>query len=268
MAVVAKHAAARIPGAEIAFLRFVVGLGGCAIASRFARIRPQNLRGLALRGVLGGTAVLLYFQAIAHLPVGIATLLNYTAPVFTTIYAAVFLREAVPAATLAALTITSAGVVLVVQGGAVPGARWLGLWQLVGLGSAVFSGAAVATIRQVRKTDGPWAIFSAFCGAGALITAGPAIAAWVPPRAAEWLSLLAVGLLSLVAQLAMTYALGFVRAAVSGVIAQLTPAAALFIGWAALGERVSGRSGFGAALTIAGVSLGAYLAAREPRVQL
>ena len=64
-----------------------------------------------MRGAYGGAAVLFYFIGIAHLPVGIATLLNYTAPVFTAIYAALFLGEAITRATLGALALTSVGVV-------------------------------------------------------------------------------------------------------------------------------------------------------------
>ena len=39
----------------------------------------------------------------------------------------------------------------------------------------MLSGAAVATIREVRKTDGSWEIFAAFCVAGAAIAAVPAM---------------------------------------------------------------------------------------------
>jgi drug/metabolite transporter (DMT)-like permease len=261
MAVVAKRAAARIPGAEIAFVRFAVGLAGCVVAAGFVRFRAHNKRGLVLRGLFGGSAVLLYFEAIAHLPVGVATLLNYTAPVFTMFYAAIFLGEAITAATLGALFITSAGVLLVIGGSTPPGLPWLGGWQAIGVASAALSGAAVVAIRQVRKTDGSWEVFTAFCAAGALITGGPAAATWVRPGSMEWAALVVVGLLSLGAQLSMTYALRYVRAALSGVIAQLTPAAALLLGWIALGERVSPRAACGAALTITGVSVGAYLAA-------
>lgn len=66
----------------------------------------------------------------------------------------------------------------------VSGASWgFGRWVLVGALSAVLSGAAVATIREVRRTDGAWEIFAAFCTGGALITGVPALRHWVrPPR--------------------------------------------------------------------------------------
>jgi drug/metabolite transporter (DMT)-like permease len=261
MAVVAKLAARRLPGPEIAFVRFSVGLCVWGVASLRIRMRAYNKLGLFMRGAYGGGAVLLYFLAIAHLPVGIATLLNYTAPVFTAIYAAAFLGEPVTPATIGALALTTLGVGSVIAGTAPPGTMGLGPWQLVGVTSAMLSGAAVATIREVRKTDGSWEIFAAFCIAGELITGPPALLGWVRPHLHEWVALVGVGLLSVVAQLLMTHALRYVRAALGGVIAQLTPVASLALGWALYGERIGGLALAGAALTLAGVSLGTFLAA-------
>jgi drug/metabolite transporter (DMT)-like permease len=268
MAVLARAAAGRVPATEIAFVRFAVGLLACGVAALRVPFRAHNKLGLVLRGAYGGTAVLFYFLAIAHLPVGIATLLNYTMPVFAAIYAAVFLREVVARGTLLALAITTVGVALVIAGTAPPradGGLGVGVWHLVGLGSAMLSGAAVATIRQVRKSDGSWEIFAAFCVAGALVTGPPALVQWVPPRPAEWAALIGVGLTSVIAQLLMTYALRYVRAALGGVIAQLTPVGSMALGWLLLDERIGGLALVGAALTLAGVTLGTYLAsAREP----
>ena len=73
--------------------------------------------------------MLLYFSAIAHLPVGVATLLNYTMPIFTAAYAAFFLGEAVRSATLGALLVTTVGVIFVITGMAPPGSLGFGLWQ-------------------------------------------------------------------------------------------------------------------------------------------
>jgi drug/metabolite transporter (DMT)-like permease len=72
-----------------------------------------------------------------------------------------------------------------------------------------------------------------------------------------------VGLLSVVAQLLMTYALRFVRAAVAGVIAQFTPVAALAMGWIFLRESIAGLALFGAAVTLTGVSWGAWQVSSE-----
>src|SRR5215470_6973329 len=223
MATLAKAAAAHLPGPEIAFIRFSIGLIACAVAATRVRMRARNWRGLFWRGAFGGAAVLCYFTAIEHLAVGMATLLNYTAPVFTALWAWLFLGERIRLGTLGALAVTTAGVAVVIVANAPPGKLALGPWQLVGILSSVLSGAAVATIREVRKTDGAWEIFAAFCVAGALFTGVPAVSRFVAPTAVEWLIVVTVGVTSVVAQLLMTHALRDVPAAAAGVLFQLTP---------------------------------------------
>src|SRR5262249_21174655 len=191
----------------------------------------------------------------AHPPVGAATLLNYTAPVSTALWAALFLGERIGRRAVGALAITTAGVALVVTGG--NGAQiGLGRWTLVGCLSSVLSGAAVATIREVRRTDGPWEIFAAFCLVGAGVTAPFALGGWVRPSTGEWAMLLTVGVLSVVAQIMMTWALRWLRAGIAGILMQLTPVAALALGWVIFDERVAGLAALGAAVTVGGVSWG------------
>jgi drug/metabolite transporter (DMT)-like permease len=260
MAVLTKKVAGHLPGPEVAFVRFSIGIVACMVAATRMKLRAKNKWGLFLRGGFGGAAVLLYFLAIEHLQVGVATLLNYTAPVFAAVYAVAFLGELVTPATFGALGLTTIGVGLVLKGTAPPGSLGLGLWQWVGIGSALLSGAAVATIREVRKTDGSWEVFAAFCLGGGLMTALPTAATWITPSASEWVALLVIGLLSVAAQLLLTYALRFVSAAGAGIIIQLTPVAALALGWVLFEEKMAGVAMAGAALTLVGVSWGAYLA--------
>jgi drug/metabolite transporter (DMT)-like permease len=262
MAVLAKGLTARLPGPEVAFVRFLVGLAACAVAAFTVRLRARNWIGLLLRGGFGGAAVLLYFTAIAHLPVGVATLLNYTAPVFTAIYAALFLGERPGWGAFGALSLTTLGLVCVVHAEAHAGALGFGPWHFAGVASAALSGAAIATIREVRRTDGSWEIFTAFCLFGAALTLFPSAAQWVAPSTVEWIGLGAVGAISVAAQLLMTYALRFVPATIAGILAQLTPISAMTLGWLLYGEKVTALAAVGAAITLAGASWGARLPRR------
>jgi drug/metabolite transporter (DMT)-like permease len=122
----------------------------------------------------------------------------------------------------------------------------------------MLSGAAVATIREVRKTDGSWEIFTAFCAGGALITGVPAVRGWVSPGAREWWLLAAVGATAVVGQLGLTWSLRYLRAAPAGILQQLTPVGALVLGALIYGDRVTPLSALGAAITVAAVSFGAW----------
>jgi drug/metabolite transporter (DMT)-like permease len=233
--------------------------------------RPRFVRKdlLFVRGFFGGVAVLLYFTCIEKLPVGTATLLNYTAPVFTATFAAIFLGEALPRLRLLAMVLAGAGVTLVVlgQGRALGGAYG---WQLVGLLSAVCSGVAVTAIRAARRTDGAWEIFTAIGVLGMVCTGPLALAGWRAPSPTMWILLVAVGLSAAAAQLLMTHALGAVDAASAGIIGQLTVVTAMLLGGVLDGEPFTGLSIVGATLTIVGVAAatavnGAMRLSRAPR---
>lgn len=268
MAVLAKRASVRLPGPEIALIRFGVGLVACGAVATRLRLHAHNWTGLFWRGAFGGAAVLCYFLGIAHLPVGVATLLTYTAPVFTALWAWLFLDESLGPSKLGALALTTLGVALVISGNASQGSLGLGRWQLVGILSAVLSGAAVATIREVRRTDGSWEIFATFCIGGAVITGVPAARGWIMPTAVEWVITIAAGALSVGGQILLTYSLRYVRATVAGIITQLTPVSALALGWLIYGEQVLPLAMIGATVTLAGVTWGALMAATPDPVPI
>src|SRR2546423_10540040 len=95
MAFFAKLASARLSGPQVAMVRFMIGLLPPLLVPRYRRaaMHFQRLDLLFLRGFFGGLAVLFYFLAIAHINVGVATLLNYTAPIFSGAFSILFIAD-------------------------------------------------------------------------------------------------------------------------------------------------------------------------------
>jgi len=266
MALAAKMAAARLPGTEIAFMRFAVMLVPLVAAPRLARRALDFERAdlLIYRGVFGGTAVLLYFLAIAHIPVGIATLLNYTSPIYSIAFAALFLGERVDRRLLLPLAAALVGMVLAAGGGHTTGPLLqLGRWELVGIASSVLSGAAFASIRAARRTEGSWSIYGSFSICGLLATAPFVLWSFERPTPREWFLLVAVGVCSLLAQLLMTWAFRWVTNLQAGVISQLTVVLSILLGVVVLGDRLTLVQGAGSVLTLAGVVGVVWLQAGE-----
>ncbi|HEY5610403.1 MAG TPA: DMT family transporter, partial [Thermoanaerobaculia bacterium] len=256
MAFTAKIATARIPGAQVAMVRFAIGLVPVLISPsiRRAAVRFQRLDLLFYRGFFGGIAVLLYFTAIEHIPVGLATLLNYTAPVFSGFFAAQFIGEPVRGRVLLPLVVAFSGIVLVVRAHATPGELFaFGPWEALGLASAVCSGAAVTAIRIARRSESSWSIFASFSLFGLLATAPVAVWQWRSPSARDWMLLIAIGLISIAAQLFMTHAFRWVDTLTGGVIAQFAVIVSMVLGAVWLGERMTPLSAIGSALTIGGI---------------
>ena len=267
MALAAKLASRALPAGEVTLVRFAIMLLPLLLVADWRReaLTYQRLDLLIYRGIFGGVAVLLYFFAIEHVPVGVATLLNYSSPVFSVLFAALFLGERVEPRLLVPFGVAIAGVWLVTTGRAGLEQGWsLGRWELAGLASAVLSGAAVAAIRAARRSESSWAIYGSFSIFGLLVSAPFGIASFRAPSGREWLYLAGVGGFSIAAQLLMTYAYRWVTNLQAGVIAQVTVVASLAAGALFLDERLTARALAGCALTLAGV-VGVVVLASTPR---
>jgi drug/metabolite transporter (DMT)-like permease len=254
MALLAKLATARLSGSQVAFLRFVFMLLPVLLVPAFRR-RALDFRRLDLlfyRGFFGGVAVLLYFLALEHVPVGVATLLNYSSPIWSVLFAALFLGERAERGLVLPAAAAVCGMVL--AAGFDPGAGFhLGVWELAGIASSVLSGAAVAAIRAARRSESSWSIYGSFTLFGLLATAPFGLLSFKLPTAREWLLLAGVGAASVGAQLLMTYAYRWVTNLQAGVMAQLTVVATMLLGAGLLGERLTPLQLLGSGLAVGGV---------------
>lgn len=256
MAFSTKLAAARLPGGEIAMIRFAIMMLPLLFVPKLAKraldFRRPDL--LFYRGFCGGTAVLLYFLAIAHIPVGLATLLNFSSPVFSVFFAALFLGEPVDRRLLPATTLALTGVVLAAGGDAQPGELLsIGIWEGAALASAVLAGAAVTAIRAARRFEGSWSIYASFSVCGLVCAAPFGLATLRAPTWVEWFFLGVIGATSVAAQLLMTYAYRWVTNLQAGAILQVTVVLTLVLGAVLLGDRLTPIQLAGSALTLTGV---------------
>ncbi len=273
MALSAKSVAPRIPGPQAALVRFLLGVGATVTMSAMGRavLRPRRWGWLLSRGFFGGISVLCYFACIERVPVGVATLLNQTQPIYTMLFAWLLIHERPSRAALFALPLTLAGVVLIIgvqarelyiTGSALSGVL---VGELLGVASAVSSGIAVTSIRAARRdlgdgqpSESAWTVFFSFTTIGAVLSV-PAVAPpfghWVSPGAREWLLLALMGTASVGAQVVMTHALGHIGGATAGIISQLTVLFTVAGGAILLGEPIRPTFVAGAVLTLAGVAL-------------
>ncbi len=250
MAFMAKLSAARLSGPEVALVRFAVGLLPVLLIpqARRAAMQFQRVDLLVYRGFFGGLAVILYFMAIEHMSAGEATLLNYTAPIFSGILSVFLLSEKISGKVLFPLPLALAGIMLVVHAEA-----GFGRWELVGAISAVSSGAAVTAIRAARRTESSWAVYGSFCLIGLILTIPQTILTWKTPHGGEWLTLAATAVFAMGAQILMTFALRWVDAMTAGVISQLAVLISMACSALFLNERITPLVAIGSALTIGGV---------------
>jgi drug/metabolite transporter (DMT)-like permease len=257
MAFSAKLATARLSGPQVAMIRFAVGLAPLVFIPRVRRAAFDFKRWdlLLVRGIFGGLAVLFYFICIEHSTIGVATLLNYTAPLYSGLFSMLFIGEKFSAKVLFPLPIALLGVFLVVHAHARPG-EILGFrrWEVIGALSAVCSAIAVTAIRAARRTESSWSVYASFCIIGLLTTLPLGISTWRNPLPDEWYALAATSLFAIGAQLAMTFSLRWVDAMTVGVMSQLAVVVSMILGAAFIGEHILPMAAIGSALTIGGVA--------------
>jgi drug/metabolite transporter (DMT)-like permease len=256
MAFAAKLASSGLSGSQVAMIRFSTGLLPVLLVARYRRsaFKFQRIDLLLYRGIFGGAAVLCYFIAIEKISVGVATLLNYTSPVFSGALSMLFLKEKISAKVLIPMPVALAGIYLVVRAHARPGdILGFGKWELVGVCSAVLSGAAVTAMRAARQTENSWAVYTSFCLFGTLLTMPFAIATWRNPSVDAWIALALTSIFSICAQLLLTFSLRWVDAMTVGVISQLAVIVSMALGATFLRETITPMAAIGALLSIGGV---------------
>src|SRR2546428_2765655 len=127
---------------------------------------------------------MLYFRAIEHTSAGIATLLNYTAPIWSGLFSALFIGERVSAKVLLPLPFALAGIYLVVHGEPLG----FGRWEIAGLCSALATGAAVTAMRAARRVENSWSVYASFCFFGFVVNAPLAVRPWKMPPRVDWIA--------------------------------------------------------------------------------
>jgi drug/metabolite transporter (DMT)-like permease len=159
---------------------------------RSSRPRLQFARvGLAF------TAMTLGFAAIIELPLAEATVISFSKTFFTTVLAIVILGEIVRVPRWTALIVGFIGVLIIVWPSE---GHPFSFWHLMALGSALCVSAVFIIIRILSQIDQPITILTYQAVGVGILMIGPAIWFWQTPTWAELGLLIAIGLISTVAQ--------------------------------------------------------------------
>ncbi|MFW2542051.1 DMT family transporter [Primorskyibacter sp. 2E107] len=130
-----KALGGRVPAAESAFLRYLLGLVFLIPmwpALRRAPMTPRLWKLFGLRGVVHSVGVAMWFYAMTRIPIAEVTALNYLNPVYVTILAVFFLGETLALRRILAICAALAGAVLILR----PGFRELDPGHIAMLGTA------------------------------------------------------------------------------------------------------------------------------------
>lgn len=255
-------------------LLVIVLLTGRALSMPRSRWPQLLLYGLVGLGLLQS----FYFEAIARIPIGLAILIEFLAPVWVALWARLVRKQQVRPILWPALAVTLTGLAIVA------GAQWEGL-DPIGLLSALAAGWCFAVYflvgeRLVADHD-PFVV--SFWGFAIAATGWIAAATLVPQIVPLWnidysaavatpvavlpmaaLLLWVVSLGTVVPFASETAAMRWLPATTVSVLAMLEPVGAAGVGWWWFDERLSAFQVFGALLVLAGIVMALLSRAEHP----
>lgn len=227
--------AGNIPGIEVTFFRFLIGLIIINIIKykNNETTKPINKKAVYARAFLNTGAVTLFFITIQLSTTTKANIYNLTYPVFVAIFAPFFLKEenfSFKKIVAVALTFTGAYMVSGVTFGK------LGIADVLGISMGVVAGLAIVSLRMARMTDSPFTILYYLMTLGTFITAALSVWTFKIPTLNELLLLVIMGLLSFGGQFAITKGFKYVTAVEGSLLSATRIFIAAICGTLFLGE--------------------------------
>ncbi len=256
---IVRYLGSDIPAVEAAFIRYAIGL--LMVIPAFApllkiRIAAPQLGQFALRGLVHGGAVMLWFYAMARIPIAEVTALGYTAPIFVTIGAALFFGEALHLRRISAVLVGFLGAMIILR----PGFQEISSGQLAQLAAAPLFAASFLLAKGLTRDFSPAlivAMLSLFC---TLALLPGAIIQWREPTLEEvaWLSLTAV--FATAGHYTLTRAFAAAPLTVTQPVSFLQLVWASILGMTLFGEALDPYVFFGGGIVVAAVT---YISHRE-----
>lgn len=230
MSALAKILADEMPTIEIVFFRNVLGV--FLIGFTFFKTPTKQVGGkpflLFFRAAIGLIAMLSFFYNIANIPLASAVTYSRMSPIFTAIFALVFLKEEIGIKGWMAIALGFIGMLFVMQ----PIGVGFNENHLFGLLNAVCAALAFTSIRELKKYYDTRTIVLSFMSIGLIV---PIISMsvsqyyvidffsfmmgkFIMPHGIQWIYLIGIGLTATLGQVYMTKAYGTTKAGIVGAV--------------------------------------------------
>jgi drug/metabolite transporter (DMT)-like permease len=206
--------AAHLPAQEVILARSIMNLIASGWLLKRNKISPfgsqSNLLSLLGRGLAGYTALSAYFYSLKELPIGMASLVQYTSPIFSGVFAFFVIKELTSWRQWVCLIFGLLGIGFVSHvlpfgqiRHDIPAVYWLTC-----ISSAVLSGLAYVFVRKLSiAKEHPEVILFYFPLISLPFSLGFTLFNWVTPNIWQWFLLFGVGVTSYLGQIFLTYSL-------------------------------------------------------------
>ena len=212
------------------------------------------------RGFLHGVGVTLWFFSMARIPIAEVTALGFTAPIFTTVGAALFLGEKLRARRIGAVLIGFGGTLIILR----PGFETVSIGALAQVAAApVFAGSFLIA-KKLTETESSSSIVGFLSIVVTLVLLPPALMVWRTPTGMELILLFFVAVLATAGHVTLTKAFQCAEITVTQPAQFLQLVWATLLGLIVFGEQPVLWTWVGGAIIVASAT---YIAHRETRIK-
>jgi drug/metabolite transporter (DMT)-like permease len=215
MTVCIKYLGSDIPAGQTIFVRGLISVVVLALIARSTAglhlLKTRNWRSHALRSIAGTISMFCLFAAVSMIPLADLTAISFTAPLFLTVLAMVFLGERIHRFRWAALGIGFLGVLITI-GPHLSFTHGVSAGVLVALANAAFSAIAMVFLRSMSSGEHAITITFYFSLTFMVCAALTALQGWPTPTPLQWLLIVCAGLFGVFGQLLMTYSYRYAEA--------------------------------------------------------
>lgn len=254
---IVRYVGSDVPAPQAAFIRYALGI--VLMLPFLGRIlkRTLNQKTLKLYGLRGfshALGVMLWFYAMANIPIAEVTAIGYTVPIYVTLGAAIIFKEILSVRRIFALIVSLVGVLIILR----PGFQEINNGQLAQLFAAPLFAVSYLFTKRLSTTESAIAIVGMLSIFVTIFLAPFAWAVWVTPSLSDvlWLGLVAV--FATLGHVTMTKALRAAPLVVTQPVTFLQLVWATLLGLLAFGEEVDVWVLLGGGIIIAAVSFISY----------
>ena len=211
MTVCVKNINQRIPIYELVFFRSLLSLMITLSIIKMKNINPwgNNKLLLILRGLLGTSALVCIFYAIRNMPLSISTIIQYTYPIFISLFACIFINEKITKNIVFALIIGWLGILLILNTTQLSNINVEidRLSIFIAFLGAIFTALAYVTVKKLSFTEDVYVIIEYFPLVSFIILLPIVFNNWITPNVYELLWIIGIGLFTQLGQTFLTIGL-------------------------------------------------------------
>ena len=211
MTVCVKKIDARIPVYELVFFRSLISISITSFIIKKREINPwgNNKKLLVIRGLLGTLALLSIFYAIRNMPLSISTVIQYTYPIFISIFAAIFINEKVTKNIFFGLIFGWLGILILLSPSQLADLNLEISNKSVSIAflGAISTALAYVTVKKLSYNENVFVIIKYFPLVSLIVLSPYVIFNWITPNLFELTWIIGIGIFTQLGQTFLTIGL-------------------------------------------------------------